>query len=113
MARSRVGVEGFKDLSHREAWVIAPLMVVIVALGVYPKPLLDIINPAVVQTNSVVRDHDPTPSVPERSATNSASCQTFTGLFSPSSSAGGNRSPYTSTLTLTATGPGSICGSAK
>jgi NADH-quinone oxidoreductase subunit M len=63
-------VEGFKDLSFREAWVIAPLMVVIVALGVYPKPLLDIINPSVQQTNSVVRDHDPSPSVPELSSTN-------------------------------------------
>ena len=63
-------VEGFKDLSFREAWVIAPLMVVIVGLGVYPKPLLDIINPAVQQTNSVVRSHDPAPSVPEQSATN-------------------------------------------
>jgi NADH-quinone oxidoreductase subunit M len=63
-------VEGFKDLNLREAWVIAPLMVVIVALGVYPKPLLDIINPSVQQTNSVVRDHDPNPSVPEFSPTN-------------------------------------------
>jgi NADH-quinone oxidoreductase subunit M len=63
-------VEGFKDLSLREAWVIAPVMLVIVALGVYPKPILDIINPSVQQTNSVVRGHDPTPSIPEQSATN-------------------------------------------
>jgi len=68
-------VEGFKDLSLREAWVIAPVMVVIVALGVYPKPILDFINPSVQQTNSVVRTHDPYPSVPERSATNAA-CST-------------------------------------
>jgi NADH-quinone oxidoreductase subunit M len=65
-------VEGFKDLSLREAWIIAPVMVVIVALGVYPKPLLDIINPSVQSTNSVVRDHDPAPSVPEGSTTNEA-----------------------------------------
>jgi NADH-quinone oxidoreductase subunit M len=57
-------VEGFKDLSVRESWVIVPVMAVIVALGVYPKPLLDVINPSVQQTNSVVRGHDPTPSVP-------------------------------------------------
>jgi NADH-quinone oxidoreductase subunit M len=76
-----LGVEGFKDLSHREAWVIGPVMVVIVALGVYPKPLLDIINPAVVQTNAVVRDHDPTPSVPERSATNCAITGSTAKLF--------------------------------
>jgi NADH-quinone oxidoreductase subunit M len=65
-------VEGFKDLSLREAWVIAPVMAVIVALGIYPKPILDIINPAVQSTNSVVRNHDPSPSVPEPSLTNSA-----------------------------------------
>ncbi len=106
-----IGVEGFKDLSHREAWVIGPVMVVIVALGVYPKPLLDIINPAVVQTNSVVRDHDPTPSVPERSATNSGQCVTFTGPYSSLGSGSGSSSPYTSTLTITPSGP--TCGSAK
>jgi hypothetical protein len=63
-------VEGFKDLSLRETWVIAPIMVVIVGLGIYPKPLLDIINPAVQSTNAVVRTHDPSPSVPELSPTN-------------------------------------------
>jgi NADH-quinone oxidoreductase subunit M len=61
------GVEAFKDLSWREAWVIGPVIAVIVVLGVYPKPLLDAINPAVIHTNSVVRSHDPSPSVPERS----------------------------------------------
>jgi NADH-quinone oxidoreductase subunit M len=58
------GVEGFTDLSWREGWVIGPVIAVIVVLGVYPKPLLDAINPAVVHTNSVVRSHDPSPSVP-------------------------------------------------
>ncbi|HTR70390.1 MAG TPA: NADH-quinone oxidoreductase subunit M [Mycobacteriales bacterium] len=66
-------VAGFKDLSLRETWIIAPVMAVIVALGVYPKPILDIINPSVEQTNSVVRpEGDPKPPVPENSATNSA-----------------------------------------
>src|SRR4051812_17189182 len=60
----REGVEGFRDLGSREAWVIAPVMVVIIALGVYPKPLLDVINPSVKTTIAPVRSHDPNPSVP-------------------------------------------------
>jgi NADH-quinone oxidoreductase subunit M len=60
----REGTEGFRDLDLREAWVIAPLIAVIVALGVYPKPLLDVINPAVHSTFLNVRPHDPVPSVP-------------------------------------------------
>jgi NADH-quinone oxidoreductase subunit M len=105
-------VEGFKDLSLREAWVIAPVLAIIVVLGIYPKPILDIINPAVEQTNSVVRDHDPVPSVPEQSLTNSA-CQSITGMprryqvYVPLH--GTPSSAYTSTLTLTPTS----CGSSK
>ena len=34
----------------REAWVIAPLIAVIVVLGFYPKPVLDVLNPAVDRT---------------------------------------------------------------
>jgi NADH-quinone oxidoreductase subunit M len=87
-------VEGFKDLSLREAWVIAPVMVVIVGLGVYPKPILDIINPAVVHTNSVVRNHDPIPSVPERSPTNAervGSLTTRCVVTAPSRSCGSSK----------------------
>jgi len=40
----------FADLSTREAWVVAPLIAVIIALGFFPKPLLDVINPAVAAT---------------------------------------------------------------
>src|SRR4051794_11076351 len=60
----REGLENMRDLNLREAWVIAPVMVVIVALGVYPKPLLDVINPAVHSSFTSVRPHDPAPSVP-------------------------------------------------
>jgi NADH-quinone oxidoreductase subunit M len=83
-------VEGFKDLSLREAWVIAPVMVVIVGLGIYPKPLLDAINPAVQQTNSVVRGHDPTPSVPEQSRTNVVILNFDTGIGTPVGNAAGS-----------------------
>src|SRR3954464_2075405 len=60
----REGLENMRDLNLREAWVIAPVMVVIVALGIYPKPLLDVINPAVKSSFTTVRPHDPAPSVP-------------------------------------------------
>jgi NADH-quinone oxidoreductase subunit M len=75
-------VAGFKDLSLREVWVIAPVMVVIVGLGIYPKPLLDIINPSVQSTNAVVRSHDPIPSVPEASPTNCQAPNTLVPLGS-------------------------------
>jgi NADH-quinone oxidoreductase subunit M len=99
------GVEGFADLSLREAWVIAPVMVVIVALGVYPKPILDMINPSVEQTNSVVRSHDPIPSVPEQSATNTACGATsYSPLHSTAVLYSG---AYSSSLTI------KYCGSSK
>ncbi|HEX4654251.1 MAG TPA: NADH-quinone oxidoreductase subunit M [Mycobacteriales bacterium] len=60
----REGLENMRDLDFREAWVIAPVMAVIVALGVYPKPLLDVINPAVHSSFTKVRSHDPAPSRP-------------------------------------------------
>jgi NADH-quinone oxidoreductase subunit M len=50
------------DLTPREAWVVAPLLAVIIALGFYPKPVLDVINPAVAKTMQQVGQHDPAPS---------------------------------------------------
>ena len=40
-------VAGMPDLKARELWAVAPLIALIVVLGVYPKPVLNIINPAV------------------------------------------------------------------
>ncbi len=37
------------DASHPERWVIAPVVVLVVALGVFPKPVLDRITPSVQQ----------------------------------------------------------------
>lgn len=54
---------GWKDASGREVWVIAPLIVVILFLGVYPKPVLDVINPAVNTTMQLVGVEDPAPTV--------------------------------------------------
>jgi NADH-quinone oxidoreductase subunit M len=38
------------DLDRRELAVVAPLIVLIIVLGVYPQPLLDLIEPAVAAT---------------------------------------------------------------
>jgi NADH-quinone oxidoreductase subunit M len=54
-------VSGFKDLNAREIAAVAPLIALIVALGVYPKPVLDIINPAVKFTMQDIGQTDPQP----------------------------------------------------
>ncbi len=57
-------VEGSHDLSLREKWVIAPVVAVIVVLGFYPRPILDVINPAVSSTLQQTGNTDPAPVVP-------------------------------------------------
>ncbi|ABD09934.1 NADH dehydrogenase subunit M [Frankia casuarinae] len=49
------------DLSLREKLVVAPMVALIVALGVYPKPLLDIITPTVTATYADIGKSDPAP----------------------------------------------------
>ncbi len=55
---------GTRDLGTREKWVVAPVIALFLVLGFFPKPVLDVINPAV----SVTLDHmgvvDPAPIVP-------------------------------------------------
>ena len=55
--------EKVHDLRGREVLAIAPLLVVIVALGFYPKPVLDVINPAVDRGMHAVHATDPAPLV--------------------------------------------------
>jgi NADH-quinone oxidoreductase subunit M len=50
-----------RDISLREKFVVAPLIVLILLLGVYPKPVTDVINPAVQATLSDVGKSDPAP----------------------------------------------------
>jgi NADH-quinone oxidoreductase subunit M len=52
-----------KDLVPREILALAPLMVLIVVLGFYPKPLLSVLNPTVHDTLSHVGKSDPAPAV--------------------------------------------------
>jgi NADH-quinone oxidoreductase subunit M len=60
----RPEVANMKDLRGRELWAVAPLIALIIALGVYPKPIIDIINPAVNSTLVQVHSPDPVPPHP-------------------------------------------------
>jgi len=55
---------GTPDMSHRERWVVAPLIAAFLVLGFYPKPVLDVINPAVARTLHYVGVTDPAPTHP-------------------------------------------------
>ncbi len=57
-------VASFRDLTGREVGALAPLVLLIVLLGFFPKPLTDIINPAVDATLEQVGVSDPQPDVP-------------------------------------------------
>jgi NADH-quinone oxidoreductase subunit M len=55
---------GTRDLGAREKWVVAPLIALFLVLGFYPKPALDMINPAVSTTLGYMGVVDPAPVVP-------------------------------------------------
>ncbi|HSZ45162.1 MAG TPA: NADH-quinone oxidoreductase subunit M [Streptosporangiaceae bacterium] len=52
------------DLKGRELWAVGPLIALIIVLGVYPKPVIDIINPAVNATQTQLNSPDPAPTHP-------------------------------------------------
>ncbi|GAA0521426.1 NADH-quinone oxidoreductase subunit M [Paractinoplanes deccanensis] len=52
-----------RDITLREKIVVAPLILLIVLFGFYPKPLTDVINPAVQATMQDVGVQDPAPVV--------------------------------------------------
>jgi NADH-quinone oxidoreductase subunit M len=56
------------DLKARELWAVGPLIALIVVLGVFPQPVLKIINPAVNQTLAQVHTTDPVPPHPATAA---------------------------------------------
>ncbi|WP_054812517.1 NADH-quinone oxidoreductase subunit M [Nocardia arizonensis] len=60
----REGNDRLYDLVPRELAVVVPLIGALIFLGVYPKPVLDLIDPAVGQTLTTIGKHDPEPSVP-------------------------------------------------
>ena len=54
-----------RDLRPREIAVVAPLIALLVVLGVYPKPALDVIDPAVGHTLTSIGQTDPPPAIAE------------------------------------------------
>jgi len=56
--------EATPDLGVREKWVVVPLIALFLVLGFYPKPVMDIINPAIRTTLGHVGVTDPAPVVP-------------------------------------------------
>ena len=50
-----------KDISLREKVVVAPLVALLIIFGFYPKPITDVINPAVEATMQDVGSTDPAP----------------------------------------------------
>ncbi|MGV0791552.1 NADH-quinone oxidoreductase subunit M [Mycolicibacterium sp. XJ1819] len=59
------GENRIRDLVPRELVVVAPLIALLLVLGVYPKPALDVINPAVTHTLTTIDQPDPTPKIAE------------------------------------------------
>lgn len=58
------GENKVRDLVPRELIVVAPLIALLLVLGIYPKPALDVINPAVQHTLTTIGQSDPVPSAP-------------------------------------------------
>ena len=65
-------VAGFTDLNLREVAALAPLLVLLVVLGFFPKPLTSMINPAVADTLQQVGAKDPAPAVPAQASSSDA-----------------------------------------
>jgi NADH-quinone oxidoreductase subunit M len=59
----RAETQGFADLRRRERAIVAPLAAAIIAIGVFPKPLIDVIDDGVQPILSEVGEPDPTPLV--------------------------------------------------
>ncbi|MBX6766630.1 MAG: NADH-quinone oxidoreductase subunit M, partial [Actinomadura rubrobrunea] len=60
---TKEAVGGMKDLSVRERIVIAPIIAIIVAMGFFPQPVLNVINPSVQHTLARVEKADPAPQI--------------------------------------------------
>jgi NADH-quinone oxidoreductase subunit M len=61
---TRPDLAHIRDLNVREVVALAPVLLLIVVLGLFPKPALDVINPGVETTLEQVGQTDPEPTVP-------------------------------------------------
>ena len=59
-----LAAKGMRDMGGREVLAVAPLLALILFLGVYPRPVLDMVNPAVERTMQDAGQTDPTPDIP-------------------------------------------------
>lgn len=59
------GEHKIRDLLPRELAVVVPLIALLLVLGVYPKPALDVIDPAVTHTLTTIEQTDPAPRMAE------------------------------------------------
>lgn len=59
----REGIGGMPDLKVRELAVALPLIAMLIFLGVFPKPLTEVVDPAVRHTMHDVQKQDPQPEV--------------------------------------------------
>ncbi|HBJ73296.1 MAG TPA: NADH-quinone oxidoreductase subunit M, partial [Actinobacteria bacterium] len=57
------GLAGIKDLGKREITVLVPIAALTIFLGLYPAPVLNVVNPAVDTVMSIIGQTDPTPTV--------------------------------------------------
>ncbi|BBY17049.1 NADH-quinone oxidoreductase subunit M [Mycolicibacterium litorale] len=64
----REGNERLRDLVPRELAVVTPLIVLLLVLGIYPKPALDVIDPAVGHTLTTIDQPDPAPTLADGNA---------------------------------------------
>ena len=56
-------LEGMSDLRGREVTALVPIAVLTIVLGLYPAPLLNVINPAVDKVMTSVGQTDPAPTI--------------------------------------------------
>jgi NADH-quinone oxidoreductase subunit M len=93
-------VKTMPDLRARELWAVGPLIALVIVLGVYPKPALDLINPAVHQTLVQVHSTDPVPPHPGTTGTTGTTAHR-TGTIRPRTHRAGTRATTRTTSALT------------